>query len=806
MSKKIFCTIIGLWLSIQLQAQLNTTFQSQLTFPGKTLANLWGYTDSLNREFALVGTTAGMSIVNVTNPTSPVLLFNIPGVNSQWREVKTHGKYAYVTTEGGTGLQIVNLSYLPDSAPYKYYTGNGAITGLSRIHALHIDNGFVYLYGCRNSGGSYLFNGSALICSLSDPWNPSFVGHTSTGVSSTVDYIHDGEVVDNKLYGGHIYAGKFSIYDVTSKASPVLITKQTTPNAFCHNTWTNNSRTTLFTTDEVSNSWLASYNISNPANIQLLDKIQSQNPGSGSIIHNTYQLNDYCISSYYRDGFTIVDVTRPANMILTGWYDTSPLSGNGFNGAWGVYPYFPSGNIAVSDMENGLFMIAPTYTRGCYLEGVITDTLTGLPLTGATVQIVSTTASDVSVATGDYKTGLATAGTYSVTVTKAGYETKTINNVVLTNGVLTNLNVQLSPPKVNISGTVYNATGLPINGATIRIESATAGSFSALCNSSGQWSLNNVYQAGYSFYAGKWGSITKCVPIVVNTLTTPRIDTLAAGFYDDFTFVTSWKPSNNAKRGKWVRARPNGTTYLTPNDANPASDYFNDFTNWCYVTGNNGGAYNFDDVDNGYVNLNSPSFNLSTYTEPYINYARWVFIEPGSNDSVLFRLTKSGVTVDMEMFTTASSGQSAWQYVSLRVKDYFSTLGSMRFSVYSRDYAPEHAIEAALDKFSITEGPSPGIANPNYSVSRLTDGETYAGEVFPNPANDLLHIRVNSVIDNELPVTITIYDVNGKVMLRKEGEQAKTLIHIPVKTLACGLYVIRVAAGDKAFTSRFMKQ
>ncbi|MBK8845710.1 MAG: choice-of-anchor B family protein [Bacteroidetes bacterium] len=806
MSKKCLLTIIGLWLSFQLHAQLNTAFQSQLTFPGKTLANLWGYTDSLNREFALVGTTTGMSIVNVTNPTTPVLLFNISGVNSQWREVKTHGKYAYVTTEGGGGLQIVNLSYLPDSAPSKLWTGNGAIAGLSRIHALHIDNGFVYLYGCRDTVGSNLFNGAALICSLSDPWNPNFVGHTSTGVSTTVDYIHDGEVVDNKFYGGHIYAGKFSIYDVTNKAAPVLINKQTTPNAFCHNTWTNNARTVLFTTDEVSNSYLGSYNISDPNNIVFLDKIQSQNPGSGSIIHNTYQLNDYCITSYYRDGFTIVDVTRPSNMILTGWYDTSPLSGNGFNGAWGVYPYFPSGNIAVSDMENGLFMIAPTYTRGCYLEGIVTDTLTGLSIAGATVQIVSTTASDVSVASGEYKTGLAAAGTYSVIVTKAGYETKTINNVVLTNGVLTTLNVQLSTPKISISGTVYSATGLPISAATVRIESATAGSFSALCNSSGQWTINSVYQANYSFYAGKWGSITKCVPATFNTINTTRTDTLGVGFYDDFTFVTSWKPSNNAKRGKWVRAKPIGTTYLNPNDANPASDYFDDFTNWCYVTGNNGGSYNFDDVDNGYVNLNSPAFNLSTYTEPYINYARWVFIEPGSNDSVLFRLTKSGVTVNMETFTAASSGQSVWQYVSLRVKDYFGSLGSMRFSVYARDNAPEHAIESALDKFSITEGPSPGIANPNYNVSRLSNGAAYAGDVFPNPANNMLNIRITGEIDTDNPVTITIYDVNGKVLLQRNGEQAKTVIRIAVESLSAGLYMVRVASGEKVFTSRFMKQ
>ncbi|MBK8845730.1 MAG: choice-of-anchor B family protein [Bacteroidetes bacterium] len=445
MFKNLHFALACLLISTSSFAQLNVTFRSQLTFPGKSLANIWGYTDNQNREYALVGTTAGLSIVNITSPATPALLFDIPAANSQWREVRTYGSYAYVGTEGGGGLTIVNLSYLPDSAPYKTWTGNGAITGLSRIHTVHVDGNFIYLNGCRNSGGGYLFNGSSLICSLTDPWNPSFVGHTSTGASSTVDYVHDGQALGNVYYGAHIYDGKFSIYDVTNKAAPVLINKQATPNTFCHNTWLNGAQTVVFTTDEVSNSVLASYNVSNSNNIQLLDKVQSQNPGSGSIIHNTYILNEYAVNSYYRDGFTIVDVSRPGNLVLTGWYDTSPAyAGNGFNGAWGVYPYFPSGNVVVSDIENGLFVLKPTYTRACHLEGAVTDQQTGLVIAGATVSITGpATLNEVTNATGEYKTGTVTAGTYTVTVSKTGYVTKVTSGVVLTNGSLTTLNITL---------------------------------------------------------------------------------------------------------------------------------------------------------------------------------------------------------------------------------------------------------------------------------------------------------------------------------------------------------------------------
>jgi hypothetical protein len=41
-----------------------------------------------------------------------------------------------------------------------------------------------------------------------------------------------------------------------------------------------------------------------------------------------------------------------------GYFDTYPANNNtAFNGVWNVYPYFPSGNIIISDINNGFFVI-----------------------------------------------------------------------------------------------------------------------------------------------------------------------------------------------------------------------------------------------------------------------------------------------------------------------------------------------------------------------------------------------------------------------------------------------------------------
>ena len=57
------------------------------------------------------------------------------------------------------------------------------------------------------------------------------------------------------------------------------------------------------------------------------------------IPHNSHFINDYIVTSYYRDGVTVHDVANKGNMVEVGNFDTSPsFSGDGFNGCWGVYP------------------------------------------------------------------------------------------------------------------------------------------------------------------------------------------------------------------------------------------------------------------------------------------------------------------------------------------------------------------------------------------------------------------------------------------------------------------------------------
>ena len=339
------------------------------------------------------------------------------------------------------GLQIVDLTNLPaTNLTVTKWTPKIGTDTLKTIHALHIANGKAYLYGGNFSG-----------CTVADvntsPMAPIYLGSYNAG-----GYIHDGQVRGDTMYAAHILAGTVEIVNMSNPAAGVSLASFQTPNVFPHNTWLSKDSKTCFATDEVNGSFLSAFDVSNLGNISETDRIQS-NPGDSSIVHNTYIVNkggtDFAVTSWYKDGITITDASHPSNLIQVGNFDTSPDSGKGYGGCWGVYPFLPSGTLVLSDIDSGLYVLSANYVRGCYLEGVISDCSGANPIANATVQIQSpgsnaNSATDVTDILGKYGVGVLSPGTYTVTVSKTGFTTQTFTCTVTT-GNTTIKNVQICP-------------------------------------------------------------------------------------------------------------------------------------------------------------------------------------------------------------------------------------------------------------------------------------------------------------------------------------------------------------------------
>ncbi|MBK9401621.1 MAG: choice-of-anchor B family protein [Bacteroidetes bacterium] len=786
--KKLLLVFSGILLTLATQAQLNVSLRSNLQYPNDALSNIGGYVDSLGNEYALVGYESGLSIVNVTDPANPVIAFSVPGTPSTWREVKTWQNYAYVTTEGCCdGLQIINLGYLPDSISVKQWKGNGAINGdLETIHALHIEDAHAYLFG------SNLFNGAGIIVDLADPWNPNYKGYTPG------TYIHDGYVRNDVLYSAHIYDGYFSVFDVSNKANPVLLATQSTPTQFTHNTWLNDAGTVLFTTDENTNSYLGAYDITNLNNIIELDRIQLT-PGSGSIIHNTHTLNDFEIVSWYKDGIAIVDVSRPENMIVTGSYDTYPQGvGNGFSGAWGVYPYLPSGNLVVSDINNGLFVLTPTYIRGCYLEGMVTDSVTGLPLNNVSVTIIGPSITNASKITGEYKTGLADAGTYDVSFSKAGYTTKTINNVVLQNGILTVLDVELNTifPTVTISGSVVEAgTGNPIPNATVLFTSPQFDN-TLTSDANGLFTIAGFFPGTYDVLAGNWGHRTYCSS-GQNVSGGSNINiVLDKGYYDDFALDFGWTvsgPSGN----EWEIDVPVSTTN-NGQTANPGADVATDCSDKAFVTDNGGGGPWDNDVDQGNTILTSPVFDATQYSNPYVKYNRWFYNGGNTNaspDDSMKIFLDNGTTIALLESFGPSGSASQWQLSNYKISDFNTPTATMQLIVQVGDPGPIfNIVEGGLDKFEVVE--VTGISTGDFAEAGLG--------VFPNPFIKETTIKITNLKTDR--AILQVFDMQGRLIESRMINGKNTLLTIGNSWLP-GIYMVRMMnENGESEATRVVKQ
>ena len=323
---------------------LNMALRAQVTLEamGATAGSgNWGYTSQSGRRFALVGTSVGMSVVDVTNPSSPRITGTITGGSSAWREIRTYRQYAYVTTEARTGLDIVDLRD-PDR-PTKLRTWSDTFTS---AHSIWIDEerGLLFANGTQN--------GMRVLDLTGDPENPREVG------AFTDFYIHDCYTRGNRLYAAAIRNGFLATLDVSQPGAIRELSRFTTGGSFTHNAWLTRDGRYVFTTDERQGAPLEGWDLlASPAR-----KVSQYIGAPGTVPHNVMIDGDRLLLSHYTEGVHLLDVRNPERPGVMGFYDTYTGTSGGFSGAWGAY-IFPGTNlITVDDIQGGLFVIE--YTGG----------------------------------------------------------------------------------------------------------------------------------------------------------------------------------------------------------------------------------------------------------------------------------------------------------------------------------------------------------------------------------------------------------------------------------------------------------
>ena len=695
--KKAFFTFLSILFISNIFAQTNMTLRSQLSYGDVRLNDVWGWADEVSgKEYALVGARTGVSIVEVTDPDNIEEKVFFDGPTSVWRDLKTYGDYAYVTNEEANGLQVIDLSDLAETGEATAFDWTPTFPNgdtLESCHNLYIDEfGYCYLVGCNTNSG-----GAIIVDVFTNPGQPEFVAFGPD------TYAHDAYVRDNKFYSSQIGQGNFVIYDVTDKQNIIDLGSSPTLFGTTHNAWLSDDGNYLFTTDEKANATTGSYDVSDPTDIEALDQFRPlATVGTGVVPHNTHVYQDWLVSSHYSDGGIIVDAVDPENLVEVGNYDTFTGSGQGFQGCWGAYPFLPSGLVLLTDITSGLFVLTPDYVLACRLEGFVSDEDTGAAIAFATAVIDAEQANEgVTDFAGNYKTGIATAGTYEVTYDAPGYDAETVS-LPLENGITVMQNIELGESaRYDLTGTVVSAeSGNPIPFAQVFLEDGFFEYF-ATADANGDFIFEQIFREEYTALAGAWGYEYQTQEIILEADTDVEI-VMDKGYQDDFLFDLNWEVSGDATAGQWEWAASD-VTFFEERFANPRGDVTNDIGEFCYVTGNNGDP---DYVQNGTVTLTSPVMDLTGYDVPFVRYRKW-FFNRGADDAFgddMLEIRISNGVEEVVLEALETSGSFWYGANGHAIKDFIEVTDNMRLIVETADTGEDHVLEVGFDSFRITEG------------------------------------------------------------------------------------------------------
>ena len=337
---------------------------------GATGNDSWGWTDpSTGKEYALIGTSTGTAFVDISDTENLIVLGTLPtaSVNSSWRDVKVFQNFAFIVADnaGNHGMQIFDLTKLREVAnPPEIFTTDAHYTGFGKAHNVVINetSGYAYVVGTNTyDGGPHFIN-------IQDPLNPIAVGGFAAG-----DYSHDAQVVtyngpDSDYIGREISVGSnengIVIADVTDKANPIEISTIIYPEiGYSHQGWFTEDLNYFIAGDE-----LDELNFGLNSRSLVFDFTDLDNPilhttyfgPTKAIDHNGYIKQDTFYLANYTAGVRFIDISDISNGNLKeiGFFDTYPANNNAvFKGVWNVYPYFESGNIIISDIEGGLFIV-----------------------------------------------------------------------------------------------------------------------------------------------------------------------------------------------------------------------------------------------------------------------------------------------------------------------------------------------------------------------------------------------------------------------------------------------------------------
>jgi len=623
----------------------NVTLMSQLTpndLGTVSVSDCWGYTAPSGREYAITCLYDGTAWVEITDPTNPVIVDSKSGPASSWRDVKVYQDHAYVVSEGGSGIQIFDMSNIDGGVVTKVNTlTTGGGTATHNV-AIDEDSGFLYRCGGGSSGLRIYDLNQSLV-------SPPYVGDWSN------KYVHDAQIV---TYTSGPAAGKqiayactgsnqdLTVVDVTNKASPQSIaTVGWSFSGYSHQGWLGPNKQYFYLNDEFdeSNFGLKTttivVDVSDPDNAFYAGRFDNGNPAIG---HNGYVNGNFLYEANYTSGLRVFDLSvDPLSPPEVGFYDTyaagDPVA---YDGLWSCFPLFPSGLVIGSDENQGLLV---------WFEKELLE----VSLAATPPPFLAPSGQTMPVTITELVAGSLAGGTQMLNYNSGGG--------------------WQSVPLVSLGGSNYQA-----NFPNLPCGNEVAYYFSADSTNGLTWA--DPFGGQSNPYAGLAGTTATTI------------------FDDNFETNMGWVSENiGATAGDFDRGVP-------VNDPNWPYDPFSDAdgSGQCWVTDNSLGN---SDVDNGAVRLVSPQLDLSG-PNPIVQYDYYLYLtsETGG-DYIRIKATDGAGSGFQTIKDHITSGETNWRRGYLVASDFtnagVSLTSTVTLRIIARDSDPQSTVEAGIDGFKV---------------------------------------------------------------------------------------------------------
>jgi len=333
--------------------------------------DIWGWTDPLdNAEYVLMGLNNGTAFVRVSDPENPIIVGRLSTQTSSslWRDIKVYRNHAYIVADlaGPHGMQVFDLTRLRTGGTGQTFAADVVYGDFDSAHniAINESSGHAYIVGSNTcSGGLHIVD-------IRQPLNPLFAGcHSVDGDT------HDAQCVtyigpDPDHNGSEICFNSnedsVAIVDVSIKSSPVTLAVLTYPNlSLVHQAWLNDTHQYLVINDEfdeVNFDLNTATIVVDVTDLDAPNYLYTYSHATRSTDHNLFVSGNRIFEANYTSGLRILQFSSLATDTLAevGFFDTFPENNDrGVRGAWGVYPFFPSGTVVVSDTRRGLFVLSP---------------------------------------------------------------------------------------------------------------------------------------------------------------------------------------------------------------------------------------------------------------------------------------------------------------------------------------------------------------------------------------------------------------------------------------------------------------